>query len=208
MLEDLKDKVKKFRQKMYLNSIAPYVDLNWETRYGYSFCCDLRMPIKGKKYLKIGRYGIIDARFIFERETGYVSIGDRCLVNGTIISISGVEIGNDVIIAWDTLIYDHNSHSINWEERRHDTEDEYKNFIEYGNPCAHKNWSVVKSKPIKICDKAWIGTGCKILKGVTIGEGAIVQAGSVVTRDVEPWTVVGGNPALLIRKNNKVGAQK
>jgi acetyltransferase-like isoleucine patch superfamily enzyme len=39
-----------------------------------------------------------------------------------------------------------------------------------------------------------------ILKGVTIGEGAIVGAGSVVTKDVDPWTIVGGNPAKLIRR--------
>ena len=42
--------------------------------------------------------------------------------------------------------------------------------------------------------------GCKILKGVKIGEGAIVAAGSIVTKDVEPWTMVGGNPAVVIKK--------
>lgn len=41
---------------------------------------------------------------------------------------------------------------------------------------------------------------CTILKGVTIGEGAIVAAGSVVTHDVEPWTLVAGNPARFIKK--------
>lgn len=40
---------------------------------------------------------------------------------------------------------------------------------------------------------------CLILKGVTIGEGAIVAAGSVVTKDVKPWTMVGGNPAVYIK---------
>lgn len=49
---------------------------------------------------------------------------------------------------------------------------------------AHKNWDVVNSKPITICNDAWIGMNCIILKGVTIGEGAIVGAGSVVTKDV------------------------
>lgn len=49
-------------------------------------------------------------------------------------------------------------------------------------------------------NSAWIATGATILQGVTIGEGAIVAAGAVVTKDVAPWTVVGGNPAKFIKK--------
>lgn len=54
--------------------------------------------------------------------------------------------------------------------------------------------------PITICNGVWIGARAIILPGVTIGEGAIVAAGAVVTKDVEPWTVVGGNPAKFIKK--------
>lgn len=54
--------------------------------------------------------------------------------------------------------------------------------------------------PITICDGVWIGARAIVLPGVTIGEGAVVAAGSVVTKDVEPWTVVGGNPAKVIKK--------
>ena len=49
-------------------------------------------------------------------------------------------------------------------------------------------------------DNIWIASGAMILPGVTIGEGAVVTAGSVVVKDVEPWTVVGGNPAKMIKK--------
>lgn len=203
MLNKVKTFVKKIQKKKMMKSIAPYVNLCPNTRYGEGFTCDLRNPRPGRKYLTIGSHGIIDATFIFEKETGYISVGNHCLINGTIISINRVEIGNDVIIAWDTLVYDHNSHAVNWEERKEDLRGEYENYLKYGDPCANKNWSVVKSAPIKICDKAWIGTGCKILKGVTVGEGAVVQAGSVVTANVEPWTVVGGNPARCIRKLKK-----
>lgn len=56
------------------------------------------------------------------------------------------------------------------------------------------------TKPIVIRDKVWIATGAIVLPGVTIGEGAVVAAGAVVTKDVEPWTVVGGNPAKFIKK--------
>ena len=55
-------------------------------------------------------------------------------------------------------------------------------------------------KPIVIKDKAWIGFNSIILKGVTIGEGAIVGAGSVVTKDVPPYTIVAGNPARIVRE--------
>lgn len=56
------------------------------------------------------------------------------------------------------------------------------------------------TKPITINDDVWVATGAIVLPGVTIGEGAVVAAGAVVTKDVEPWTVVGGNPAKFIKK--------
>lgn len=59
---------------------------------------------------------------------------------------------------------------------------------------------VLVTKPITIKDNVWIATGAYVLPGVTIGEGAVVAAGAVVTKDVEPWTVVGGNPAKFIKK--------
>ena len=56
------------------------------------------------------------------------------------------------------------------------------------------------TKPITICDGAWIGLGAYVGPGVTIGEGAVVGAHAVVTKDVEPWAVVCGNPAKFIKK--------
>jgi len=56
------------------------------------------------------------------------------------------------------------------------------------------------SKPIVVEDEVWIGCGAIILQGVTIGKGAVVSAGSVVSKDVEPLTVVGGVPAKLLKK--------
>ncbi len=55
------------------------------------------------------------------------------------------------------------------------------------------------TKSILIHDNVWIATGAIILPGITIGEGAVVGAGAVVTKDVEPWTVIGGNPAKFIK---------
>ncbi|MDU1892685.1 MAG: DapH/DapD/GlmU-related protein [Dysgonomonas sp.] len=58
----------------------------------------------------------------------------------------------------------------------------------------------VYSRPIVIKRKAWIGAGATILPGVTVGENAIVAAGAIVTKDVDANTIVGGNPAKVIRK--------
>lgn len=55
-------------------------------------------------------------------------------------------------------------------------------------------------KPVVLKRNCWIGAGATILPGVTVGENAIVGAGAVVTKDVEPDTVVGGIPAKLIKR--------
>jgi maltose O-acetyltransferase len=57
--------------------------------------------------------------------------------------------------------------------------------------------------PVEISDYAWIGSRATILPGISIGEGAIVAAGSVVTKDVQDFEVVGGNPAKHIKTRNQ-----
>lgn len=56
--------------------------------------------------------------------------------------------------------------------------------------------------PVTIGDRAWLGMGATILGGVTVGEGAVVAAGAVVTKDVPPYTIVGGIPAQKIGERN------
>jgi len=70
------------------------------------------------------------------------------------------------------------------------------------------NYYPKKIAPTRIKRGAWIGAGCIILAGVTIGENSVVGAGSVVIKDVEPYTVVGGNPARLIKRLDKPITQK
>ena len=163
---------------------------------------DFRVGKEDRKYLAIGEDGLIAANFIFETPSGYVSIGNNVHIGGaTFICRTKIEIHDDVTMAWGITLYDHNSHSIYWEERMNDNRNCYSDYLKYnGNNIVNKDWSNVISKPIIIQSKVWIGFNVTILKGVTIGEGAIVGACSVVTKDVEAWTVVGGNPAVVLKK--------
>jgi len=60
-------------------------------------------------------------------------------------------------------------------------------------------------KPVRICRRAWIGQNAFILKGVTVGEGAVVGVNSVVVSDIPPYCVVMGNPARVVVKGQKPG---
>ncbi len=90
-------------------------------------------------------------------------------------------------------VFDHDTHPMD-SVKRHE---HFKAIISSGHPITKVDWN---EKPVIICDNAWIATKAIILKGVHIGEGAIVAAGAVVTKDVEPFTVVAGCPAKVIRK--------
>ena len=155
----------------------------------------------GKQRISIGDDCVLGCTFVFESDQGFVSIGDRSFIGGgtQLISRSKIEIGNDVTIAWGCCIYDHDSHSLDWHARIEDLRCLREDLRASRDPLASKDWSVVRTKPIRICDKAWVGMNTIILKGVTVGEGAVVAAGAVVTKDVPPWTVAAGNPACVVK---------
>jgi Acetyltransferase (isoleucine patch superfamily) len=153
----------------------------------------------------IGVDSMIGCNFIFESDKGTIKIGERCYISaGTnLISRDEISIGDDVWIAWGCYIYDHNSHSLAWQDRKNDLAQQMEDYKNSQNFILHKNWTNVVSKPIIIHDKVWIGFEAVILKGVIIGEGAIIAARSVVTKDVAPWTMVAGNPAKFVKEVNQ-----
>ena len=120
-----------------------------------------------------------------------------------LISYAGITLGDDVTIAWNCTIYDHDSHPLSWEFRKNDTLQEIVDFKATGNAIARKDWSQVASCPIVNEDRVWIGLGVTVLKGVRIGEGAVIGAGSVVTRDIPPYCVAAGNPKKIKKMLNK-----
>ena len=136
----------------------------------------------------------VDGALLFDKEYASISIGKRVFMNGTLVTAQSIHIDDDVMIAWGVTIVDHNSHSISFSDRLEDVTN-WK--------AGKKDWTHVKIAPVKICSKAWIGFNAIILKGITIGEGAVVGAGSVVSKDVSPWTIVAGNPARVIREISK-----
>lgn len=193
-----KPEIKKSAFEVYKD----YIELEGST---ISKKCSIRFDkpekLENRKYLTIGGKGIIESSFIFETEKGEITIGNNVHIGGaTMICRNKIEIKDDVTLAWGIMIYDHNSHSIFWEERKNDNHQCYEDYQNFqGNNAANKDWSNVLSKPIIIESKVWIGFDVTILKGVTIGEGAVIGAKSVVTKDVEPWTVVAGNPAVVVK---------
>jgi acetyltransferase-like isoleucine patch superfamily enzyme len=148
--------------------------------------------------LSIGTGSMVECRISVDNPRAIICIGRNTFVgNSHLVCAKEIIIGDDVLIAWGCTFVDHNSHSVSWQERQNDVR-----AWRHGE----KDWTHVKMAPITICNKAWIGFNSIILKGVTVGEGAIVGAGSVVTRDVEPYTIVAGNPARAVRK--LINAQK
>jgi acetyltransferase-like isoleucine patch superfamily enzyme len=113
-----------------------------------------------------------------------VSIGHHVYINKNcdiLTTGSKVTIGNYVMIGPNVTFIAQNHDISDWRKPM-----VFNDKYEFGD--------------IKVCDDVWIGANATILPGVSIGKGSIVAAGAVVTKDVEPYTVVAGVPAKTIKK--------
>lgn len=128
-------------------------------------------------------------------DSGVISLGNYTFVGeGTRIwAHEKIEIGSYVMIAHDVEIHDSNYHSLDADVRRREIHQRFDDGVRM--PITQADVS-----PILIEDDVWIGFGSAIMKGVTIGKGAVVAARSVVTKDVPPYTLVAGNPATIIKE--------
>ena len=125
--------------------------------------------------------------FAFDGPEAAISVGDQTFLNRDckLIARELISMGRNCQIGWDVSIADSDFHQ-----------------VVGGGPV---------TAPVHIGDHVWLGARVTVLKGVTIGDGAIVAAGAVVTRDVAPATMVGGVPARLLKtdvawKNVHVGS--
>ncbi len=143
--------------------------------------------------IRIGDNSIIMGQLLVFAHGGEIMVGDHCFIgeNSRLWSAGSIRIGNRVLISHDVNIFDNDTHPFDAAARhRH-----YLAIASTGHP---KELDLAEATVV-VEDDAWIAAKALVLKGVTIGRGAVVGAGSVVTRDVDPFTVVAGNPARVMR---------
>lgn len=139
-------------------------------------------------FKSVGRNFIFSPSDVFSYKT--ISIGDDVFIGpgAHFSSVKGIKIGDRVMFGPNVTILGGNHNSelngkpMRFNEEKRESDDE----------------------KVIVKEDSWIGAGATILKGVTIGRGAIVGAQAVVTRDVSPYTIVGGCPAKLIRTRSSL----
>jgi acetyltransferase-like isoleucine patch superfamily enzyme len=147
---------------------------------------------ENRNSIRIGANSNIEGLIMVYPYGGEIEIGQYCSLSqhSRIISNQRILIGNRVLIAHNVNIIDNNSHPLDAKAR-------HKDFIESYEIGMQKH--DLNESSIIIGDDVWIGHNSTVFKGVTIGEGAIIGSCSVVTKDVQAWTVNVGNPLRIIR---------
>lgn len=154
----------------------------------------IRNALGDSSQIVIGTNSHVRGELMIFAHGGRIKIGQWCYVGvGTRIwSGASIDIGDRVLISHSVNIFDSLTHPIRASERH----EQAKAIFTTGHPRRIS----LDDKPIKISDDAWIGACAIIMRGVTIGRGGIVAAGAVVTKDVPAYTIVAGNPAVVVRE--------
>lgn len=169
-------RIKSYAHTLYLKNL-PGVKIAATARISNGVVID----ITGGGTIEIGEHTEIQANVILMTYGGSIRIGNESSINpNTIIyGHGGTTIGNNVLIAGGCMIIPANH-----------------NFASKDIPIGKQG---LTTKGITIGNDVWIGHGCSILDGVTIGQGAIVAAGSVVNKNVDEYAVVAGVPCKIIK---------
>lgn len=201
MVGRIVEKFRQVRHQQQLNRMIAHCHAN--AIIGDRFTCQLSTQITNES-----------------RDRSRISLGHHCRLNGGLVVTGGgrIEVGNYTTIqhytylrcvnhitigsfcgiASNALIIDNNTHRTDiesWIEHRIRMAPDGQ-----GYPGLGYGWELAESAPVVIGDGVWIGGNSTVLKGVTIGDGAIVARGAIVTKDVEPFTLVAGNPARVVKQ--------
>ena len=144
--------------------------------------------------IQVGMHSHIRGELLTFAHGGRIEIGAWCYVGeGTRIwSAASIMIGDRVLISHSANVFDSLTHPLAASARHQ----QVKQILKVGHPRAIS----LDENPVRICNDAWVGANAMVLRGVTVGEGGIVAAGAVVTRDVPPYSIVAGNPAEVVRE--------
>lgn len=143
---------------------------------------NVRLDVFPFNKFSIGTKSIIESFSTINNGVGNVSIGDQSIVGIGSVVIGPVSIGNHVMLAQNIVISGLN-HG-------------------YENVEIPPAFQKVTTAPIVIEDDVWIGANSIVTAGVTIGKHSVIGGGSVVTKDVPPYSVAVGNPAKIIKQYN------
>lgn len=140
----------------------------------------IHVELRGKSKMSIGSFLMMRGPLYLKCvEDASIEIGNECFFNNncSITAAEQIVIGNQCKFANNLVIIDHD-HAI-------------------GD--GHATAKLV-SKPVRIENNVWVGANCTILKGVNIGEGAIIAAGAVVTKDIPAYSIAAGVPAHVVKR--------
>jgi acetyltransferase-like isoleucine patch superfamily enzyme len=154
----------------------------------------IRNARRDAKRIRVGEHSIICGELSLFAHGGDISIGDWCYIGegAQVWSSGSVHIGDRVLISHNVNIFDSLTHPLNAQLRHA----QFKAIMQTGHPRSID----LGVRAVTVSNDVWIGANACVLRGVTLGEGAIVGASAVVTHDVPPFTLVAGNPARAIRE--------
>lgn len=143
--------------------------------------------------IRVGPFTHVRGELLVFGGHGRIRLGSYCYVGeqSRVWAVESIRIGDRVLISHCVTIMDNATHPMGVEDRHR----QFKHIITTGHPAGLD----LCEAPVVLEDDVLVGCMTVILRGVTVGRGAIVGAGSVVTKDVLPFTIVAGNPARAIR---------
>ncbi|MDA9408556.1 acyltransferase [Bradyrhizobium sp. CCBAU 45384] len=144
--------------------------------------------------IRIGAHSQVLGELLTFRHGGRIEVGSWCYIgeSSRIWSAGSIVIGDRVLISHSANVFDNLTHPLGARARHRQIRAIFKS--------GHPKDIDLGERPVRIGDDAWIGANAIVLRGVSIGQGGVVAAGAVVTKDVPAYSVVAGNPAVVVKE--------